>query len=290
MNMKEFANQVGKLLRSKGYEYEIKKAANNNGVILTGIYIIDCDTETKGVSPIVYLENFRGFSPEEFVDELIILHDKMKENSKYERMANLSEEIQDYSKVKMYLSCKVINAKMNPILEKQFISKRYLDFLIIPIINMNDMAISITPYLLSKWKITEEELFVQVTECLQQTRWKCKSLGGMIQEMLLGYLSGPHIPAYILTNEYMYYGAAAIMNKKLLADIAVVLNGDYFMIPSSVHEWIIIEKNIIDPNELIAYIKQINRICVMKTDILSDDLYIYDSKIKEVRRWSQCQD
>ena len=105
-----------------------------------------------------------------------------------------------------------------------------------------------------------------------------------IREMLLemGYpafmLPSQDDPSmYVLTNENKVYGAAMILNNELLSNIRDVLNRDFIIIPSSIHEVIIvpISDDIMDINEYSKMIQEVNTSEVDSKEVLSDHPYLY---------------
>lgn len=82
---------------------------------------------------------------------------------------------------------------------------------------------------------------------------------------------------YALTNEQGYCGAAVAYYPNVLKNIGKVLDDDFFMIPSSVHEFLIIPEKLFlgGERELQEMILQGNRELIDKKDFLSDNLRKY---------------
>ncbi len=90
---------------------------------------------------------------------------------------------------------------------------------------------------------------------------------------------------YVLTNSHRNLGAAAILYPGVQKKIAEILNGGYYVIPSSVHEMIIVPMTeSITRKELDQMVKEVNENVVDPEEILSDHVYIYDAG-KEVLQW-----
>jgi hypothetical protein len=76
---------------------------------------------------------------------------------------------------------------------------------------------------------------------------------------------------YVLSNTQNVNGAAEILNQKAMDEIAEKLGGDFIVLPSSVHETIILPKDQgMDSNELEGMVQQINAGVVSDEDKLSD--------------------
>ncbi|GMN95425.1 DUF5688 family protein [Blautia wexlerae] len=85
---------------------------------------------------------------------------------------------------------------------------------------------------------------------------------------------------YVLTNSRGMYGASFVADKQVLGTIADRLGGDFAILPSSVHELIIIPeiKEHMLP-ELKAMVEEVNRTLVDEQGLfLSDNVYVYNAK------------
>ena len=88
---------------------------------------------------------------------------------------------------------------------------------------------------------------------------------------------GPEL--YCLSNECKINGAACIIDDNIQKMIAEKVGGDYFVLPSSVHEVLIMPKSEdMDPKELRNMVQDVNATQVAEGEILSDQVYEYDAK------------
>ena len=88
---------------------------------------------------------------------------------------------------------------------------------------------------------------------------------------------------YVLSNTIRNFGAAAIMYDRRLEHIGEYLREDYYVLPSSVHEVIIIPKSKAPgKRELIEMVSDINATQVEEEDVLSDNAYYYDRRLKKL--------
>lgn len=87
----------------------------------------------------------------------------------------------------------------------------------------------------------------------------------------------------IISNEKLYYGAIFILNKEIQEMLYRKL-GDFYILPSSVHEVICISKNNIDKAYSLEIVRQVNNEYFMTdSDRLADDVFeIRDGKIYSV--------
>ena len=85
------------------------------------------------------------------------------------------------------------------------------------------------------------------------------------------------LPMYVLTNTEKYLGAVNIIYDSILDAVAKQLEDDYFVLPSSIHECIIIPAlKDIRETELHRMVRDINRECVADEEVLGDTVYRYD--------------
>lgn len=77
----------------------------------------------------------------------------------------------------------------------------------------------------------------------------------------------------IISNSSNAYGAAAIMDKEVMKKIADVFGEDLYIIPSSVHDCILMPKSESTLEELQEMVYEVNRETVSREDRLSDDIY-----------------
>ena len=81
---------------------------------------------------------------------------------------------------------------------------------------------------------------------------------------------------YILSNSLRSYGAACIAYPHILEMIGEILRRDYYVLPSSVHEVIIVPWSPgLDIRELDEMVREINVTQVAEEEVLSSHAYLY---------------
>lgn len=91
------------------------------------------------------------------------------------------------------------------------------------------------------------------------------------------------VPMFVLTNKSRSNGAAAILYEGELDKIGRQLGEDFYILPSSVHEVIIVPMSCgHNREELRKMVKEINLKQVAQEEFLSDHVYVYCRKIKEI--------
>ena len=96
---------------------------------------------------------------------------------------------------------------------------------------------------------------------------------------------------YVLSNEDKLNGAAVLLNDKVMDDITEKLGQDYFILPSSVHEVLIVPKNDqMDLKTLESMVQDVNATQVAPEERLSDHVYAYDAKEHELFRADKAEE
>ena len=86
------------------------------------------------------------------------------------------------------------------------------------------------------------------------------------------------VPFFVLTNEQKTTGAVMAINPKTMDRITAKL-GDVYVIPSSVHETLIVPKSFVDDvQELAEMVRAVNASDVKPEEQLSNNIYEYDSQ------------
>ena len=99
-----------------------------------------------------------------------------------------------------------------------------------------------------------------------------------MSETLFGF-PDPDEKMFILTNKDAMKGAVTILYPDAMETIRQKIPGHFYMIPSSVHEWILLPDNgDMTPDEINGIIDQVNSDVVDPTDQLGDAVLYYNGK------------
>lgn len=89
---------------------------------------------------------------------------------------------------------------------------------------------------------------------------------------------------YVLTNEIVNFGAVNILSSDITEKVRKIIGGDYYIIPSSVHELLLVSKNeMVDARGLGILVREVNGHMVDREDRLSDHIYEMDFEKNELR-------
>ena len=269
-------------------EVKVNDVTKNNGVILKGMSF---HTNGEGISPTIYLESYyeaylNGMEWADIVDRIV---DIFRVGSR-EKFFDIHDFL-DYEKAKERIVYKLVNAEKNSELLKQVPHRDVLDMAVVYYYlldndELENATILIYNNHLENWGITLKELDLvakkntpkllkselkSITEVLAQL---LKSRG--IEEDFELEESDEEFGMYVLSNECKIFGAAAVLYKNVLKDFAGKLEKDLYILPSSVHEVILVPvKEGITWEVLQDMVKEVNQTQVEDVEVLSDTVYCY---------------
>ena len=140
--------------------------------------------------------------------------------------------------------------------------------------------------LMEMYGIDEKQLFADAEKnSLENEPIVFTPLGDMIKHLIASEdLPTPEdagIVTYIATNKSGFQGAAIAAYPEFAEKAAETLGGSFYMIPSSVHEFILIKDDgTPKAKDLNRMIKDVNETVLEPRDILSGQCYHYDAKTK----------
>lgn len=95
----------------------------------------------------------------------------------------------------------------------------------------------------------------------------------------------------VVTNADRVNGAAVLFYNDVMDEIGEKLNGKFFVLPSSLHETIVVPDNgTLDYKELLAMVTEINATQVDTQDKLTDQVYHYDVTDRVFEKASSYED
>ena len=84
---------------------------------------------------------------------------------------------------------------------------------------------------------------------------------------------------YVLSNTESCYGAWWMTDPVLLRGLFLRFKKDFYILPSSVHECILLPfSGELNPEEMKVMVREINQTVLSPEDVLTDSVYIYDGE------------
>lgn len=314
-NYEDFLSAVTERLSEKmGAEYEIKlhRILKNNDVSLDGVLI---KKEHTQIAPNIYLNSYYheymdGKEFESVIDCIISVY----ENNTNITIDDGCRWF-DFDEIKDRIFYKLVNKEWNIKLLQTVPYKDYLDFAIVYhfiVKSDNDEVgtVMINNEHCLSWGVTQEMLheiassntprifpallrpmsdvmrdmmrseIVNSDECagLDSTEIEQMTTDMLRTSIGDGIVDGNDMKMYVLSNTRGINGAACMLYPKVLEEAQMKLKGDYYILPSSIHELILVPTDALYDERLSAMVKDINETMVPSTDVLSDNVYMYREK------------
>ena len=296
---KELKQIVQKKMGSQ-YRVSIGQVLKNNGLTKDSILIKETQSS---ISPNIYLEYFyERFCECESLDEISeeIIH------SYHEAIRQKTDNLENYLDFENYrktLFFRIVHFRANEELLKNVPHIPYLDLAItfhcvVSDESMEMQFFTVSNRMMEAWKLTVNELYEIALDNTQQLfpacidtlehimerlLWKEQPYQSIVQnadfESVLSNLPDHAEPQMlVMTNQYGLNGAAVILYPKLLARVAEKLQSNLYLLPSSIHEFLVLPANGNSYPELSKIVMDVNKHEVSKDEILSDHVYFYNWK------------
>lgn len=179
--------------------------------------------------------------------------------------------LDSFDTAKDFIRCRLLNFKMNEQMAQDCPYRLFGEDLAVfySCVVADGASALIHNHFLSKWGVSEEDLYNAAEQ-------------NILMDAVLEGIGGLNV----LTNTTRVYGASSILSDVVRENLYEEF-GKYFIIPSSVHEVIILPDNgSIDAEYVNEMIESINAECVAEEEVLSNHVYYYDGTEVSVLRES----
>ncbi len=272
-----------------------QKVHRNNGTYSDGLVILE---DGANVSPTLYLDQYyktylNGDDFSSVYRQIIECYEKNKTSQRID-----AAFFTDFDRIRARIVIKLIHYEKNMELLRDLVPHiRFLDLAIVfysvfPVDpDIGNATILIDRSHLALWDITADELYpIAMENTVRLLEPKLNNINDMLQEMLdmPGYPcvpvpDDPLFPMYVLTNEPNMFGAACMAYDGLIRSYADRFRSDFYILPSSIHEVILIPSYKQDRmDEFSKMVREVNRTQVAPEDILSDHAYYYSREKDQI--------
>lgn len=282
----EFADEVAKdILKYLPEEYRNSKIKLNktikNNEILTGLIIQRDDSR---VVPMIYLEEFykqyeSGIQLENILKTIANIRVKHNDDIDVPSLDFLT----DYESSKGNIILKLVNAETNAAFLEDKPHRIIADLALVYAVKVDchkyeDMISSCTinNSMLETWNVTEDMLYEVAISNLKENA----SIDFRSMSKLLGTEDNVCTNLYVLTNIDRFYGSTLVLLKEEMKKIKENI-GNFIMLPSSIHEWILIANvdinNELELEQMTTMVSEVNR-TLEPNIVLSNHIYVYDDE------------
>ncbi|MHB8130434.1 MAG: DUF5688 family protein [Mobilitalea sp.] len=304
LNYQEFKDYIKENIKAelpKEYEkanVEINPITKNNGILLD---VLTIHEETHSISPSIYLNGVYGEYQEngdinEILSKVADLYVNAMEQTPEMKAFDIEQELFS-ERAKDLITFRVCGYEANKEMLETMPHERADDmamtYHVIATQTEDGLgSIRITDSLMHRMGLVESELkSLALENTLRMYPPTFRSMMEVIEEMMHGspVESGiiarelPEDNMYVLSNTSGINGATSLFYPKLQEQIADSLGSNYYVLPSSIHEVLIVPDNgKMSQQELAAMVKEINETQVAPNEVLTNNVYHYDKDEKEL--------
>ena len=185
----------------------------------------------------------------------------------------------------------ISETNLENVINNEIVYARYLDMLILFYVEIPnlDTGKEVASYTIKRDNlkmagVTKEELYINAIKNIEEDyvienmeKVICRIVGITEDELEESMCSSftSSIPMYVITNKQNVNGASVILNKTMLGELKEIIKGDYYILPSSVHECIVVPIDEADAESLREMVTEINDGQVKPEDRLTYNVYKY---------------
>lgn len=284
MEFQEFVDAVFRDVEEKAageFKVQIYDTVKNNGIRLTGIAAVE---ESGG--PCVYLnEPYREYQDGEMQYDGIVdeVFRQLADNRDALQRIDI-EKFKKWENIQVNVRAKLVNTEQNREQLKMVPHRMFLDLAVVYYVMVIDRGEEIGMFLIHHGHM---EAWGKDEEALYQTALENMRVDGdadfFSMETLIRQICGA-LPAdrwqdtgmYILTNRRKRFGASELLDKGTLRMIADQMGDGFIVLPSSIHECIVLRPRVPSKYEDLSYmVRAVNDAEVSEEERLSDHVYAY---------------
>ncbi len=269
------------------------RVIKNNGKELTSLNIMEKD---RNISPTIYLEYHykdyvNGKTAEKCIAEMIEVYEKYKLPFDIH-----TEFIESFEAAKDRTGVRVINYDMNRAYLEDKPFYRYGDLAVVFHVRYESFKFGkgftvITNKILKEWGVSANKLLNSALDNLKKDgELQIVNMFVFTDEAGNLHLGKEELPEqigagmYVLSTAEGVNGAAGILRTDLLQKFAERAEKDFYIIPSSIHEIILVpDFDRINLSELREMVLSVNTHQVAREEVLSNNIYFFDWKKQELK-------
>lgn len=299
MSYEEFKNSIMEQVTEvygKEYKISLNQVIKNNDKIYDSLFI---QTEKRCITPNIYLNPLYDYYQNGATIEAIM--DYIKEHARESSSDHMiyNQYIESFENLKQNITFRIVNYEKNQKLLENVPYRRYLDLAITyHLIVRNDEkgigSVRVTKDHLKDWNMELSELeriaykntanmfpvVIQNIEDIVCNRFELPfEMHEKDFDLEYGHkveLESEKAVSYVFTNDRGINGAATILYPGVLKTFAKQQKSDFYILPSSIHEVILLPvTEDLEKDALAMMVRDINETHVAAEDVLSNHIYYY---------------
>lgn len=275
----------------------IDSFSHNNRFSVDGLTILESG---NNISPTIYLEPYfkqyeQGISYPEITKQICAYYNEHRFTHSVDTSFFTCLEY-----VRPQIVYKLVNYDKNRELLEEIPHFTYLNlaivfYYLVPDNSKGNASILIYNSHLAYWNISKDTLLLLAGQNTPQLLpWRFDSMTSLLFptpdelpeincQKTLDILNNQTLPMYILTNNRRFLGACCILYPNVLKEISKDLKDNLILLPSSIHEFIVVPASFTDNAQLLRDIVcEVNLTGVLPEEVLSDSLYHYERETDNV--------
>lgn len=256
---------VKDMLAEKNIEAEIREVTKNGQTFET----LALEVGDKQLRPCIY--NKDDIDDEQMVQMCVDSFNS--EMPKFE-----TESIMDWT-----VAREMVKLSVQRVASDDLVSREFLDLAIIYEVDVEGLGVAkVTKQILEVWGVSETEVY---KTAYANSKFHAQTLESKMNALMGIVCEESEVSAagmYIVTNESCFHGAGAIVKTDEIQRIAEMVGTDLYIIPSSIHELLLIGTDMILKSEVEEMVASVNDSEVAPEERLSYSVYRYDRKSRDV--------
>ena len=294
MNYEEFKTTILNEIRKElcaNAEITIQSVIKNNDLHLDGLTIHEANTN---IAPTIYLNHYYStlssgeMTLQEIIQNILTVY---KQNRCH---ANINMTyFTDFNVIKDRICYKLVNTEKNKELLTSIPHVPFLDLSLVFYYLVDSSSTEIATILIQNnhmkwWNTNLDALYELAKENTPKLLpYKLDSMGSILKlldpKIILDNNADDLFPMYVLTNIKQLHGATCILYPDVLKDFANKINQNLYILPSSVHETLLIPAfDDTDADNLSEMVKEVNSTCLASDELLSEHVYYYNRETDKI--------
>ena len=299
MDYSTFVNVMMKKIEEvleSGTSIQKQFVTKNNGRKRMGIIF---RTSGINVAPAIYLEEYyqkyrEGEALDALAAEIVRFYNQVRMEKNFD-----GEGLKNFSFIRKRIVYQLINYEMNREMLAEHPHVRFYDlaicfYVLLDVKDQGMLTFAVDDSYMDIWNTDVQEIYRYAAE--NTPKLLPASFGGIDEVIrdIQKYRAEPEdeedteaeeksCGMYILSNNIKNRGASAIFYPHILEMIGEILQSDYYILPSSIHEVIILSaETAIDKRDLLNMVSEINSMHLEEEEVLSENVYFFDRKLKRI--------
>ena len=287
----ELANRIAEAVKEEigeGPRVSLKETRRNNGVTSIEIEIHE---PGESVFPLVRIDSFM----DGIASGRIGVNDAARKVAEIYKESGGGRELYDTVNgidkrfILGNVVCQLINREKNKERLCDMPHRKFLDLAVVYRVIVGESRTGMSGFMVKSvmceaYGISEEELEYAAMRNTEQRGFEVREMASFI-EVFLGVSEEkdePECPMYVLTSKCKINGATVMLYSGYFSGLAEGIGSDLYVLPSSIHEVIAVPVGKMEPRELRAIVRKVNSSEVMAEEVLSENVYRYSRKKREL--------